>query len=246
MMGGGDIRVAAGERAEMVITHREGEHTREIVVEKGAVLTMVDIVDLPPDSSMTLRTRITQAADSRVHVVLLMLGGGCVTVNSDVKLAAQGAENDLHALWLAAGDAQTTLRTRIGHYAPDCRSFQLVKGIAAGESKGTFTGEIYVAPDAQRTVALQQSRNLLLSEQARVVTQPQLEIYADDVKCSHGATVGQMDAQAIFYMRQRGLSDTDARRLQMQGFANDVIFHIADPSARELATRIVQEKIENL
>jgi Fe-S cluster assembly protein SufD len=177
----------------------------------------------------------------RAHIVLVVAGEG--GVECTVKLTGAGAEADIYALWIAAGDKKPRLTTRMEHSVPDCRSFQMVKGIASGTAAGKFTGEIYVAPDAQRTVALQQSRNLLLGDQARITTEPQLEIYADDVKCSHGATVGQMDDQAVFYMRQRGLSDDQARRLQIEGFANDILSRIADPAVREQAERLVQEKL---
>ena len=190
------------------------------------------------------KIEIVVEQDGRLHLVLVMAGAGdvsCVT-----KLVGAGAEIEIHALWLASGEAKTRLYTRVEHAVPDCRSYQLIKGIASDTAIGTFTGEIYVAPDAQRTVALQQSRNLLLGEQARIVTEPQLEIYADDVKCSHGATVGQMDAEAILYMRQRGLSDSQARLLQIQGFANDILSRIADLSDRERAERLVEECIQHL
>ena len=116
-----------------------------------------------------------------------------------------------------------SVKLRTAHNAADCRSDSYVKGVAGGQAVGEFCGLVYVAPGAQRTDARQQSRNILLSETARITTQPQLEIYADDVKCSHGATVGQMDADAVLYMRQRGLSEAQARRLQIEGFVGDVV-----------------------
>jgi Fe-S cluster assembly protein SufD len=109
----------------------------------------------------------------------------------------------------------------------------VVKGIAKDNGVGTFDGLVYVAPDAQRTEAYQQSRNMLLSRTARIHTNPQLEIYADDVRCSHGATVGNIDDDAIYYMRQRGLSEEQARKLQVGGFLRDVLGHIDDEAIRE-------------
>ena len=135
---------------------------------------------------------------------------------------------------------------RVSHNVPDCSSRSLVKGVAGGEATGAFQGLVYVAPDAQRTDAQQQNRNILLSETARITTQPQLEIYADDVKCSHGATVGQMDSEAILYMRQRGLSEQQARRLQMEGFVAAIAAHCAvEPLCEELYRRIVT-KLERM
>lgn len=110
---------------------------------------------------------------------------------------------------------------------------------------GEFGGLVYVAPDAQRTDARQQSRNMLLSRTARITTQPQLEIYADDVKCSHGATVGQMDAEAIYYMRQRGLSEAAARRLQIEGFVGDIVRRSSFEPLHEAVMELVSEKWKN-
>ena len=135
---------------------------------------------------------------------------------------------------------------RVSHNVPDCSSRSLVKGVAGGEATGAFQGLVYVAPGAQRTDAQQTSRNVELSTGARIVAKPQLEIYADDVKCTHGATVGQMDDEAILYMRQRGLSEQQARRLQMEGFVAAIAAHCAvEPLCEELYRRIVT-KLERM
>ncbi len=114
------------------------------------------------------------------------------------------------------------------HRAPGCRSTQLINGIAGGEAQVTFHGTIVVAPDAQKTDACQENHNIVLTPQAIVLTEPQLEIYADDVKCSHGATVGQLSADELFYMRSRGIPEAEARTLQMLSFLSPVI-----PAGRE-------------
>ena len=152
----------------------------------------------------------------------------------------------LRKQFLAAGQEHCVVRLRTNHNVPDCRSNSYIKGVAGGTAVGEFCGLVYVAPDAQRTDAQQQNRNILLSETARITTQPQLEIYADDVKCSHGATVGQMDSEAILYMRQRGLSEQQARRLQMEGFVAAIAAHCAvEPLCEELYRRIVT-KLERM
>ncbi len=242
----GDIHVPAHGREEVVIEYRPGDHVREIVVGQGAQLRLVEIVNLPQDASVAVRSHIEQAADSHVHTVLLCLGSGNVKLESTTNLAGSGAQSDLYVLNLTGDSQHTDIDVRVDHSVPDCRSFQLVKTVAGGDSHASFTGLVYVAPNAQRTVALQQSRNILLDERARIIAEPRLEIYADDVKCSHGATVGQMDDQALFYMRQRGLSDADARRLQIQGFASHIIGYITDPDTREIAERLALEKIAKL
>ena len=118
--------------------------------------------------------------------------------------------------------------------------------MADDEAVGEFSGLVYVAPDAQRTDARQQSRNVLLSEKARIETMPQLEIYADDVKCSHGATVGQMDSEAILYMRQRGLSEAQARALQIEGFVGDIVRRCGVEPLGEALMRLAAAKLERV
>ena len=133
------------------------------------------------------------------------------------------------------------------HFGAPCTP--LVKAgdhVKVGQKIGEFRGLVYVAPDAQRTDARQQSRNILLSETARIDAKPQLEIYADDVKCSHGATVGQMDADAILYMRQRGLSLAQARRLQIEGFAGDVVRRCGIGELGEALMEAVARKMETM
>lgn len=158
-----------------------------------------------------------------------------------VDLKGPHAEVDIYALWMTS--ERVELDISVNHLAPDCRSFQMVKGLAAGAGTGVFRGSVHVAPAAQRTSALQQSRNILLSPTARAHVEPQLEIYADDVKCSHGATVGQLDSEAIYYMRQRGLSEAAARRLLLQGFATDIVAHLSDPALREKILKQIEERI---
>ena len=133
---------------------------------------------------------------------------------------------------------------RVSHNVPDCSSRSLVKGVAGGEATGAFQGLVYVAPGAQRTDAQQTSRNVELSTGARIVAKPQLEIYADDVKCTHGATVGQMDDEAILYMRQRGLSEAQARRVQIEGFVGDVVRRCGIEPLCEAAMEAVVAKLE--
>ena len=127
----------------------------------------------------------------------------------------------------------------------DCVSQTAVKGVASGRAHGSFSGLVYVAPDAQHTDSSQSSRNVVIGN-ARIETMPQLEIYADDVKCSHGATVGQMDAEAVMYMRQRGLSLADAKRLQIEGFLSDVVMHAAIDTLAEPLQGLLAEKFNSL
>lgn len=221
-----------GARAEIIVAHRsEGEgrltacHTREVVAGEKSEIDFSELYDLAAATAIVSSAYVRQEEGSRCGMMLCKTGDGYVRASMRSDLAAAGASNDLWALYLCGGEEHCDLNTVVRHEAPDCRSYSLVKGAASGSAVGSFAGMVYVAPDAQHTDAQQQSRNLLLSPQARIFTQPQLEIYADDVKCSHGATVGQLDDDAVYYMRQRGLGEQQARRLQLEGFAFDVVRH---------------------
>ncbi len=132
------------------------------------------------------------------------------------------------------------------HMSPDCVSRSLSKCVAAGEANLFFEGLVYVAHDAQRTAAEQNCRSLELSDTSHITAQPQLEIYADDVKCSHGATMGQVDSDAILYMRQRGLSEAQARRVQVEGFILDVVGRCNTPEVCEALQEVVSEKLQQM
>lgn len=161
-----------------------------------------------------------------------------------IDLNGRGASNELNGVFLATEKEHCVVRLHTAHNVPDCTSVSCIKGVADDEAVGEFLGLVYVAPDAQRTDARQQSRNVLLSEKARIETMPQLEIYADDVKCSHGATVGQMDSEAILYMRQRGLSEAQARALQIEGFVGDIVRRCGVEPLGEALMRLAAAKLE--
>ena len=183
--------------------------------------------------------RVEAEAGSSAHLVVLHTKADAASLT-----VALGEGAQLELTHLFGEHCVVTLHT--AHNVPDCRSDSAVKGVAGGRAVGEFCGLVYVAPGAQRTDARQQSRNILLSREARITTQPQLEIYADDVKCSHGATVGQMDAEAILYMRQRGLSEADARRLQIEGFVGDVVRRCGVEPLCEAVMEMVSAKMERL
>lgn len=183
----------------------------EIVLEEDARLVLVELFVSEAFAEVAVR----QAARSLCHITAVQLSSANASYTVD--LDGPGAESLLGGVFLAAGQEHCVVRLRTNHNVPDCRSNSYIKGVAGGTAVGEFCGLVYVAPDAQRTDAQQQNRNILLSETARITTQPQLEIYADDVKCSHGATVGQMDSEAILYMRQRGLSEAQARGVADRG-----------------------------
>jgi Fe-S cluster assembly protein SufD len=151
----------------------------------------------------------------------------------DVTLAGEGAEANIFGAYVCGSDEKVRMAVDMRHDVPHCNSRQLFKGIAGGVSKVDFYGKIIVAQDAQRTEAYQENHNILLSDGAKVDTKPQLEIYADDVKCSHGATIGRLNEEEQFYMRSRGITLEDAKVLQMISFIAPVLENIPDESARE-------------
>ncbi|MBP5398127.1 MAG: SufD family Fe-S cluster assembly protein [Bacteroidales bacterium] len=163
-----------------------------------------------------------------------------------VKLTGRGAAFRFHALCLGTGSDHFSLRTEVEHLCPDASSDQLIRCIAGGNSRLSFDGLIKVHPDAQRTQALQTSNNLLLTDTAKVATAPQLEIYADDVKCSHGATTGSLDEEEQFYMRSRGISLEKARLLQLRSFVHPVLEAVEDEKRREELTSFVAEALSAL
>lgn len=191
-------------------------------------------------------TIIYQKENAFSELTVVKTGEGYAEMNYTGDLKWSGSETRCEVLYILGGDEKSDVNVNVRHNVPDCRSDVLVKGVAAGNSTGSFTGLVYVAPDAQRTEAYQQSRNLLLSDTAHILTSPQLEIYADDVKCSHGATVGRQDGDEVYYMRQRGLSGEQARELQLTGFVNDIVFRIPEGDFRDMVAAGVEEKIRKI
>ena len=167
-------------------------------------------------------------AGERLELQFVVLPGESRDIDLSIDLTGPGAQAHVKALYLCNGEEKVNFRILMHHRAPGCHSTQQVKGIAAGEAQVQFDGTIVVAPDAQQTEAYQENHNIVLTEQARVQTRPQLEIYADDVKCSHGATVGQLNPDELFYMRSRGIPEAEARTLQMLSFLSPVV-----PAGRE-------------
>lgn len=163
-----------------------------------------------------------------------MTFGGAIARNEvSALLGGEHIECTLNGLYLADGDRLVDNHTAIDHAMPNCNSHEIYKGILDGRSRGVFNGKIYVREDAQKTDAKQTNRTLLLSDEAQILTKPQLEIFADDVKCTHGATVGQLDAGQLFYLRSRGLPISEARALLIYAFAGDIVNRIKVPAVRE-------------
>lgn len=189
---------------------------------------------------------IVVEGDSRVDVVVLVFPGISADVKLDVRLAGEGAEANVYGAYVCGGEEKVKIAVDMYHDLPHCNSRQLFKGIAGGSSRVDFYGKIIVAQDAQRTEAYQENHNILLSDGAKVDTKPQLEIYADDVKCSHGATIGRLNEEEQFYMRSRGISLEDAKVLQMISFIAPVLEHVEDEAQREALTARIESEIRNI
>ena len=188
-------------------------------------------------------THVDQARDSHYRSFTLAMGGAIARHNLHVRLNAPNIETLMYGLYLTRGEQVVDNHTAIYHDHASCNSWEVYKGVLDGRSRAVFNGKVLVRPEAQKTDAKQTNRNLLLSAGARVDTKPQLEIFADDVKCTHGATVGRLDEIAFFYMQSRGIPRAEARRLLTYAFAAEVANEVASPPVREALDRLVLERL---
>ena len=189
--------------------------------------------------------RIVLERDAKVDVVVIVMPGSSCDIKLDVTLAGEGAEANIYGAYVCGSQERVKISVDMHHDLPHCNSRQLFKGIAGGTSKVDFYGKIIVAQDAQRTEAYQENHNILLTDGAKVDTKPQLEIYADDVKCSHGATIGRLNEEEQFYMRSRGITLEDAKVLQMISFIAPVLENLPE-SDRETIAAQLEDAIRNI
>jgi Fe-S cluster assembly protein SufD len=192
----------------------------------------------------TIETR--QARDSHYISFSLGMGGSLTRTNIYTTLAGEGCGATLNGLYMLDGEQHCDHQTLIAHAQPNCYSRELYKGVLDGQSHGVFNGKVYVDPIAQKTDGKQTNNTLLLSDKAQIDTKPQLEIFADDVKCTHGATVGRLDEQALFYMKSRGVSRQLARELLTYAFAADVLETIEQDSVREELERMTLRRFTSV
>jgi len=205
----------------------------EIVLGEGAV---VEYHRLQQESERAFhfgRLQFHQERSSSLTTHSVATGGALVREEVKAVLGGEGAEATLEGLYLVTGRQHIDNQTTLDHAQPHCSSREVYKGILDGESSAVFNGKIIVRKDAQKTDSKQSNKNLLLSEKAIIDTKPALEIYADDVKCTHGATIGQIAPEAVFYLRSRGIGRQEARDLLTYAFANDVLGRIKDETLRE-------------
>jgi Fe-S cluster assembly protein SufD len=215
----------------------------QIEIEAGAVL---DHVKFQREQSTTFHlasivARLDRAATLTAHAVTL--GGRIARNDISATLAGEGGECRLDGLYIGHDDMLVDTHTTIDHAMPHCPSHELYKGILTGRARAVFNGKIIVRQDAQKTNAKQTNKALLLSDEARVNTKPQLEIFADDVKCTHGAAIGQLDEDAMFYLQSRGIAWAEARNLLIHAFAGEVLGSVREEVVREQAMLLLEEKL---
>ena len=216
----------------------------EIIVEEGATLEYYKIQNDAAHTNQVSTTHIRQIGKSYIHTVTVSLNGGIVRNNLNVILEAAHCEAHLYGLYFHKGQSHIDNHTVVDNVKPNCFSNELYKGIMNDSATGVFNGKIFVRQQAQKTNAFQSNKNILLSDSASVNTKPQLEIFADDVKCSHGCTIGRLNEEGMFYLRSRGLDEQMARSLLLHAFAIDILEHIKPEHIRSYIDNLIAERLE--
>jgi Fe-S cluster assembly protein SufD len=249
------IQVKVGERAEVTfaeVWQSDGAQpvvtnaVLEIDVKKSAIVKWFSLEKGNKVSSLINQTRVETAEKAIFQHIVVSLGEGFVRNNLEIKI--NGTEADAHMYGLSIGSAKLHVdhHTFINHKAVNTTSNQLYKSIFSGKATGVFNGKILVDQIAQKTNAYQSSKNILLSSDAKVYAKPQLEIFADDVKCSHGATIGQLDEEPIFYLRSRGLDEATARQMLVQAFASEILMKVDNKSLHAMFELEIMAEMERL
>jgi Fe-S cluster assembly protein SufD len=216
----------------------------EIVVDKHAIVDHYQIQDKKELGYLVNTTQVIQQRQSVFSTHTFTLSGSLVRNNLTLVLDDEHIESHLNGLYLTDGNQVVDNHTVVDHRKPNCNSNELYKGIIEGKSTATFNGKIFVRKDAQKTNAFQSNKNILLSQAGTINTKPQLEIYADDVKCSHGSTTGKLDEVKIFYLRARGISIANAKKLLMHAFASEVVNTIKIEALREYVEGKISKTFE--
>lgn len=246
------LRVELGRGARLTVVHCIDSDAETEASVQGAVrlelapaarLSWLSLQNINNRCRVENDLRAEVAAGAGLHTCFCSLNGGFLQNDQHIDLNGVQAEASALGLYLVDGTQKVYNKVKVNHNSPEAHSRQLFKGILDDSASGRFEGHVLVASGAQKTEAYQTNRNLLLTKKAKFQTKPYLEIYADDVKCSHGATVGQLDEKALFYMRCRGISQATARRLLMYAFAAEVIREIGVAPLEDHLTRLVQRRL---
>ena len=233
-------RITLGDHAEAIVLlqfvgaggDRLATHVVDIELGAGASLTLYRVQDEGAGIALITDVVVRQAQNSRLKAVTVDIGSGLIRHDFRSELFQPGAENDLSGLYAPRADAHVDNHTATIHIAAQCRSRSHYRGIVDARGKAIFNGKVVVRPGAQKTDSEQRIANLLLSRKAELNAKPELEIYADDVKCAHGSTVGQLDETALAYLRSRGIPRDAARALLLRAFATEILDRIAWPALR--------------
>ncbi|MDD2821514.1 MAG: Fe-S cluster assembly protein SufD [Flavobacterium sp.] len=215
----------------------------EIFAQKRAIVDYYKIQNDSLEANLIDNTYVSQKQESHVSVDTFSFGGNLTRNNLNFYHFGERLTSTLNGITIIGGKQHVDHYTLVNHATPNCESFQDYKGIFSDRSTGVFNGKVYVEKEAQKTNAFQKSNNILLSDKATINAKPQLEIFADDVKCSHGCTVGQLDETAMFYMQQRGIPKKEAKALLMYAFSNAVIESIKIPELKKRITAIIANKL---
>ena len=243
------VRVNAGAQLTLIETYAHPgrasfvTHVLDASVEACAKFTWYSLQDFEGETSFVSNVRIVVQNDAEATGFVVTSGGAVVRNNPVFEVAGAGAVANLFGLSLLNGRTLADHHTVVDHQVANASSNELYKSIMAGHSRGVFNGKIFVRPDAQKTNAFQSNRNILLSENATVNTKPQLEIWADDVKCSHGCTSGQLDEEALFYLRSRGIDRPAATALLLEAFAGEVVDKLPHEQIRNMIRTHVIAKL---
>lgn len=215
----------------------------EIAVEENAGLNIYKIQHDSGNRYQHEVVDISQKKTSRVNTYTFSLQGKLLRNNLNLQLDGEGIESHMYGLYLIGADTIADNHTVVDHKKPNSFSNELYKGIIDENAKGVFNGKIFVRPQAQKTNAFQSNKNILLSDKATINTKPQLEIWADDVKCSHGCTTGQLDEEALFYLQARGISKETARAMILYAFAGEVLEHVKHPQLKDFLDHAISGRL---
>ncbi len=216
----------------------------EIIVESEARLEYYKIQNDGSNTNQVSTTHIRQVGKSFTHAVTISLNGGLIRNNLNVILDAKNCEAHLYGLYFQSGHSHIDNHTIVDNIKPNCLSNEFYKGILNDHATGVFNGKIFVRQPAQKTNAYQSNKNILLSDTCSVNTKPQLEIFADDVKCTHGCTVGSLNEEGLFYLQSRGISEKTARNLLLGAYASDILEQVKPEPLRKWVEKLINHRLE--
>ena len=217
----------------------------EIVADENAIVDHIKLQEESKNAFHISRMEVDQERNSNFTSHLISTGGDISRNDFNSRFNNEGGECMLNGLFLTTGTQLFDVHSLIDHAKPHCNSHEHFKGILDDKSRGVFNGKVMVRKDAQKTNAFQENNNIILSDSALINTKPQLEIFADDVKCSHGATIGQLDSEAMFYLKSRGIGEETARTILIRAFASDVIKSIKINEVRNYLEEILNKRFNN-